>query len=555
MDTAEGVPKTNASSSRGSSSAFNPRPAMEMHELQKTETFVQRSQLRSVLRIRRDVSNVVKRKDSLWQEEPPCIIKYRAEHLHYYGWFPPLALHNFKAMVLSDLYLHVQGLVLVGWMVALHTTGLGVPVSDLSTFLRLFGTSYMGSIFNMAMLITFILGLFVTLVVNRWTNMRATYSKLIGATLDLCMVVSAHLNSEDLHDPRVARARTELTRLLNLGHFLVVSTADAEDRQFKPGHGMKTAMKVVCRSVTKRLKLVSMMSDDDDVLWAKKARNIDFFDLVHEGLVNTDEWDILKDNEDNGLPRFQKVYFWTQSLLHRCMQEKFVKSPQVFGMMLGKLNVIVENASQIYSTISLQQMPYPYVHLVSFVVHIYLFVCTTWFGTFLYAGFPTAEKFKGSFDNQQIVVQKGRLEISDNYWTAVWCYAFVMLANVMFQGLLDMHSLLDNPFGTHCAKFPLRAQMSGLMNATRTMLTHSDQMPAAFKDMFPPNLDSSQSGGLRDNGPAMSKGDPPSRVPSNVSRFADFLHPPSKKAFEYEPSSTIGGKDAAVLDVVNEDEN
>ncbi|CAD7699279.1 unnamed protein product [Ostreobium quekettii] len=554
MGTREGEPETNASPSRGSSSASDPRPAVEMRELQKTETFVQRSHLRSVLRNRRNVSNVVKRKDSIWQEEPPCIIKYRAEHLHYYGWFPLLALHNFKAMVLSDLYLHLQGLALVGWMVALHTTGLGVPVSDLSTFLRMFGTPYAGAIFNMAMLITFILGLFVTLVVNRWTTIRTAYSKLIGATLDLCMLISAHLNSEGVDDPRTVRARTELTRLLNLGHFLVVSAADAEDRQFKPAHGMKTAIKVIGRSVTKRSKLISMMSDDDDVLWSKKARNIDFFDLVHEGLVNADEWDILKDSENNGLPRFQKVYFWTQSLLHRCMQENFVKSPQIFGMMLGKLNIIVENASQIYSTISSQQMPYPYVHLVSLVVHVYLFVCTTWYGIFLHAGFPTAEKFEGSVDNEEIVVQKGRLEISDNYWTAAWCYAFVMLANVMFQGLLDMHSLLDNPFGTHCAKFPLRAQMSGLMNATRTMLTHSDQMPAAFKDVFPASLDCSQRGGERDGGSFMAKGVAPGQVPSNVSRFADFLHPPSKKAFDYEPSLPIGGKDAAVLDVVNEDE-
>lgn len=47
-----------------------------------------------------------------------------------------------------------------------------------------------------------------------------------------------------------------------------------------------------------------------------------------------------------------------------------------------------------------------------------------------------------------------------------------------------MHSLLDNPFGSHCAKFPLRAQVTEIINTTRTMLTHADIMPAAFRDVF-----------------------------------------------------------------------
>ena len=41
---------------------------------------------------------------------------------------------------------------------------------------------------------------------------------------------------------------------------------------------------------------------------------------------------------------------------------------------------------------------------------------------------------------------------------------------VLRQGLLDMHTLLDNPFGRHCAKFPLRAQITELMNTCRAIL-------------------------------------------------------------------------------------
>lgn len=39
---------------------------------------------------------------------------------------------------------------------------------DIQAFIKFFGTPYMGAVINLCMLITFILGLFVTLVVNRW---------------------------------------------------------------------------------------------------------------------------------------------------------------------------------------------------------------------------------------------------------------------------------------------------------------------------------------------------------------------------------------------------
>lgn len=35
------------------------------------------------------------------------------------------------------------------------------------------------------------------------------------------------------------------------------------------------------------------------------------------------------------------------------------------------------------------QLPYPYVALVSFAIHFYLFVLATWFGSLLHGGFPS----------------------------------------------------------------------------------------------------------------------------------------------------------------------
>lgn len=47
------------------------------------------------------------------------------------------------------------------------------------------------------------------------------------------------------------KARTELIRLLNLGHLLVVSRADKENGNFQKSHGLKTFSKHAMRSSKK----------------------------------------------------------------------------------------------------------------------------------------------------------------------------------------------------------------------------------------------------------------------------------------------------------------
>lgn len=76
---------------------------------------------------------------------------------------------------------------------AIHFTGFGAKEDDLRFFIKIFGTSYCGSLFNFAMLITFILGLFITLVINRWWEIRSTYSRFKGMTMDLIMTVSQNI--------------------------------------------------------------------------------------------------------------------------------------------------------------------------------------------------------------------------------------------------------------------------------------------------------------------------------------------------------------------------
>ena len=63
-------------------------------------------------------------------------------------------------------------------------------------------------------------------------------------------------------------------------------------------------------------------------------------------------------------------------------------------------------------------------------------------------------------------------------------YSMLLWANLVFQGLLDTHSLLDNPFSrgargyTHPCKFVLRSSVEALVKVTTSLLHHADTLPA-----------------------------------------------------------------------------
>lgn len=153
--------------------------------------------MKSVASSKSATARVRKTRDIVWQENPPRILKYRANHLHYYGWIPLLMLRNIKATVFSDVYIHLQTIALVSWVAILHFSGLGITDADMKTFVKLFGTPYAGSILNLGMVMVFILGLFISLVINRWSTIRQAYGQLRGTTLDLCMILSNAICSQN----------------------------------------------------------------------------------------------------------------------------------------------------------------------------------------------------------------------------------------------------------------------------------------------------------------------------------------------------------------------
>jgi hypothetical protein len=128
--------------------------------------------------------------DVLWQDNPARVLKYRSSHLHYWGYIPGLIPRNLRATIFNNIYLHIQTLVLLGWCFTCHMTGLGVNIDDTNAYVDLFSMSYMGAKFNLNQMVVFILGLFVTLTINRWSNIRKMYGDLHGTVIDMLITAT-----------------------------------------------------------------------------------------------------------------------------------------------------------------------------------------------------------------------------------------------------------------------------------------------------------------------------------------------------------------------------
>ena len=68
-----------------------------------------------------------------------------------------------------------------------------MPVEYLQTYVMLFGTQLMGGTFNITQMMIFILGLFVTLVINRFFQIRALYAKIHSVTVELVITATTFL--------------------------------------------------------------------------------------------------------------------------------------------------------------------------------------------------------------------------------------------------------------------------------------------------------------------------------------------------------------------------
>jgi hypothetical protein len=79
--------------------------------------------------------------------------------------------------VFGSKSLHAQTLVLCAWTAVIHaTSGLGIAYQHQQHFKAIFGTAYLGSLASMGVIIALVLGLFISLVVQRWWEVRVQYA-------------------------------------------------------------------------------------------------------------------------------------------------------------------------------------------------------------------------------------------------------------------------------------------------------------------------------------------------------------------------------------------
>ena len=169
------------------------------------------------------------------------MLRYRPSVLHSYGWIPLLLPRNFKGTVLADRWLWIISLSQWLWMYFISNTGLYANLRDQKAFVLFFGTPYMSAILNICMVITFVLGLFVTLVVNRWWDIRVNYGMARSLSIELAYIASTNLRgvkgaagaTPEVTALSLAQnefARSELVRYLNFAHLLLICDAQRAEK-------------------------------------------------------------------------------------------------------------------------------------------------------------------------------------------------------------------------------------------------------------------------------------------------------------------------------------
>mmetsp|Transcript_4452 Transcript_4452/g.15924 ORF Transcript_4452/g.15924 Transcript_4452/m.15924 type:complete len:701 (+) Transcript_4452:462-2564(+) len=544
-------------------------------------------------------SSFSRRAGMLWQDHPRRLLRYKPAMVHRWTWIPLPYLRVFTVSVFGNAFIYFQSAILIGWCAVVHATGLGFSTDAQLSFIQVFGTAYLGSLANMGTIIALVLGLFITLVVNRWLDISSRYSTLRSTSLDLVMLARNYLvvpkprdchgsssSSREAYDTAVKcadYAKRELVRYINAGHLCllalvstnVISTGSSPRRivceedeseaislatmpttegesikgtsqssdqpetpasfrssteqfearssssapldkrckakheakvvheeagavkAFVEGNGFKThvaevgsirssiafqhgAMDAVHKEPSEeelselgfgigRFRVKATVREK----WGKVLlHDLLFADFADDSIVTEEEWDAMAKLEDQGLPPYLTAYLWAAEIIREIGTHGWLLQQEIaLPALQNKISIIRGSAESLVQLLRLQ-LPFIYVHLVSFTVHIYLIILATWFGFLFSVGFNRTDEAFASDENSAVSFSG---DITDNdtsvkRLTGVFGYLFIIFANILFQGLLEIHAALDNPFGKEAFKIPIRLLVTDLMRATEAMI-------------------------------------------------------------------------------------
>jgi hypothetical protein len=239
-----------------------------------------------------------------------------------------------------------------------------------------------------------------------------------------------------------------------------------------------------------------------------------------QGLLRNDELERLQmlDCPD----KYVLVYQWMATLLKDVAdRERLVYAPLMLPTMYGHISTVRGACARIVTYVN-TQLPYTYVALLDLAVKLYLIMLATWIGIMLSVSAAAvfcagATETMGHMPNSILtsggllankprpeecvlpttVAPGGNVTAGDpinnrevfygfgsSFFGMFLLYSMLLWANMVFQGLLDTHSLLDNPFArgtrghTHPCKFVLRSSFEGLVKVTTSLLHHADTLPS-----------------------------------------------------------------------------
>jgi hypothetical protein len=277
---------------------------------------------------------------------------------------------------------------------------------------------------NVQNLTTFVMGIFIALILGRWWDIRELLQKVRSGSIDLAIMVTAHLRSsaeagdENENDTtQQQQMRQRIVRLCNLAH-----------------------------------ALVPMQATD----------KFDSATLIEHELATQDECNILESQKN----RFVTVYTWIASLLCYCADHNMItNSHAVLPRMQKNITKMRGSAGNIFMYLNCQ-LPYPYIQLLSFLVHFFLFVAACSSGNRIAVGKTSLVK------NTAYVLMY--TAYSD---TIVFAYLLMIIWVIAFDGLLWLNVLLSNPFGEGAADFPVEDFCAELKSVTNAILQQHARSP------------------------------------------------------------------------------